>query len=158
MPKLPIRLSFLGRSESGGAVSSVKYLFQFFYPVDLAVFYPTPEGGYRWPGVAGATVLLAAITTAAIVWRRKCPYLLVGWLWFVGMMFPVLGLVSVSNHAMADRYMYLRSIGLMLELSGAARLASLSVTGPSRWERPRRLSLGCWRAWHIGKLRFGATI
>ena len=53
--------------------------------------------------VAGATVLLAAITTAAIA-GGECPYLLVGWLWFVGMMFPVLGFGSVSNHAMADRY------------------------------------------------------
>jgi len=106
-------------------VSLATYVFQFFYPADLAAFYPFPAGRYPAWKLAGAILALVAITVAAVFWRRKRPYLLVGWLWFLGMMVPVLGLVHVSDHAMADRYMYLPSIGLAIALAwGTARAAA----------------------------------
>ncbi len=69
-------------------------------------------------------VVLAAISAAVVIWRRRCPYLFVGWFWFLGMVAPVLGLVKMGGTlAMADRYMYLPGIGLYIAVAwGAARL------------------------------------
>ncbi|HEY1785869.1 MAG TPA: tetratricopeptide repeat protein [Pirellulales bacterium] len=114
------------------AVSCVTYVIQFFYPVDLAAYYPSPAGGPPLWKVAGAIAIVAGASAAATVWRRRCPYLFVGWFWFLGMLFPVLGLITVSSHAMADRYMYLPGIGLYVALTwGAARLFAGSPEG--RW-------------------------
>ena len=57
-------------------------------------------------------LVLVAISAAVVVWRRRFPYLLVGWLWYLGMLVPVIGLVQVGGQAMADRYTYLPQIGL----------------------------------------------
>lgn len=95
-------------------VSYVVYLRQSFWPTGLAVFYPYPATGYRWPTVIGAAILLAAITLLALCRRRQAPYLLVGWLWFTGMLVPVIGLVQVGSQAHADRYLYLPLVGLAL--------------------------------------------
>ena len=77
-------------------VSYAAYLGQSFYPVDLAPFYPYP--GTRLPiaWVAGSLVLLLAITGVALFCWRLLPYLLVGWLWYLGMLVPVIGLVQVG--------------------------------------------------------------
>ncbi|HEX4145239.1 MAG TPA: tetratricopeptide repeat protein [Pirellulales bacterium] len=117
---------------ANAVVSTATYLVQFFYPVDLVVFYPTPPGGPPLWKVAGACAFLVAATTAAVIFRRRCPYLFVGWFWYLGMLSPVLGLVTVSDHVMADRYMYLPGIGLYIALAwGTARLAAGSAEG--RW-------------------------
>jgi tetratricopeptide (TPR) repeat protein len=114
------------------AISCVTYIVQFFYPVDLAAFYPFPLGGPPAWKVAGAVAILAVISAAAVVGRRRYPYFFVGWFWYLGMLSPVLGVVNVSDHAMADRYMYLPGIGLYIALAwGAARLAGDSLAG--RW-------------------------
>ena len=112
------------------AVSCVTYVVQLFYPVDLAAFYPYPPGGPPTWKVAGAVAILAVASAAAVIWRRRFPYFFVGWFWYLGMLSPVLGLVKVSDHAMADRYMYLPGIGLYIALAwGAARLAAGSARG-----------------------------
>ena len=121
--------NWVARSWAGGIanaiVSLAMYLVQFFYPADLAVFYPLPQAGYPLGEVAVAAAALIAISIAAVATRRRCPYLLVGWCWYLGMMVPVLGLVTVAEHARADRYMYLPSIGLSIALVfGAARLVA----------------------------------
>ena len=103
------------------AVSCVTYVVQLFYPVDLAAFYPVPPGGRPPWKVAGALAILVAISAAAVIWRRQCPYVFVGWFWYLGMLSPVLGLVQVADHAMADRYMYLPGIGLYIASPGAPR-------------------------------------
>jgi tetratricopeptide (TPR) repeat protein len=102
------------------AVAYVKYLFQSVYPVDLAVIYPLPKE-IPWGQVAGALVILAVISW--LVWRarRQRPYLLVGWLWYLGMLVPVVGLVQVGLQAMADRYTYLPLIGVFLGVSFGMR-------------------------------------
>jgi protein O-mannosyl-transferase len=115
------------------ATSGLTYIGQFFYPVDLAIFYPYPETGVPAWKVVGSLTFLVIVSAAAVIWRRRSPYFFVGWFWFLGMLFPVIGLVTVSDHARADRYMYLPGIGLYIAISwGAARLFANSLSG-RRW-------------------------
>ncbi|HEY3570009.1 MAG TPA: hypothetical protein VGP73_18895 [Thermoanaerobaculia bacterium] len=94
-------------------VAYAAYLGKLFWPTHLAVFYPIPLAIPAWK-VLGAALLLIAITALA-AWRaRREPWLLIGWLWFLGALVPVIGLVQVGRQAMADRYLYLPSIGLFL--------------------------------------------
>jgi len=110
---------------AGAAVACVRYVAAFFWPVDLAAFYPMPPGGPPLWQEMGAIAILGLTTAAAVIWRRRCPYGLVGWFWYLGMLSPVLGLVKIGELAMADRYIYLPSIGLSIALAwGAARLAA----------------------------------
>lgn len=94
-------------------VSVPRYLDKTVRPVDLSVFYPHPGHWPAWQAAASA-VLVFAITLFAIVAARKRPYLAVGWLWFLGMLVPVCGIVQAGLQSMADRYMYLPSIGLFV--------------------------------------------
>jgi tetratricopeptide (TPR) repeat protein len=99
------------------------YLGKLLCPTALSAFYPHP--GY-WPTAAVLcyAVFVTAITILAVAQRRRCPYMFVGWLWFIGALVPVIGLIQVGVQAMADRYTYLPSIGLFIWLVwGAHRLA-----------------------------------
>jgi tetratricopeptide (TPR) repeat protein len=111
-------------------VSYVTYLVQFFCPVGLAAYYPHPE--YHLPvwKALGALVVLACISVAALKWRRRFPYFLVGWLWYLGMLVPVSGIVQVGSQAMADRYTYLPQIGLSIALVWG--VADVCRSWPSR--------------------------
>jgi tetratricopeptide (TPR) repeat protein len=95
-------------------VSYAAYLGQFFCPAGLAVIYPWQDVDLPPWKVAGAVSVLAAVTAAAVVCRRKRPYFLVGWLWCLGMLVPVIGLVQVGQQARADRFTYLPQIGLCI--------------------------------------------
>ena len=75
----------------------VAYLRQFFYPAGLAVMYLWQDVDLPLWKVIGALLILAAITTAAVLCRLKRPYFLVGWLWYLGMLVPVIGLVQVGG-------------------------------------------------------------
>ncbi len=116
-------------------LSCVTYVWQLFYPVGLAPHYPYPSHSLPLWNIIWAFVVLVAISSAAFIGRRKHPYLLVGWLWYLGMLIPVVGLVQVGSQALADRYTYLPQIGLCLMLVWLA--ADLSAG----W-RNRRLILG----------------
>jgi protein O-mannosyl-transferase len=105
------KLPFLVRAQNAVA-SYLNYMWQMIRPVKLAVFYPHPERGLPLSEVVVAAVLLSLITAFAVVLRRKYPYLIAGWLWYVGMLVPVIGLVQVGMQARADRYTYLSQIGL----------------------------------------------
>jgi tetratricopeptide (TPR) repeat protein len=107
---------------SNALVSYLVYLAKTFWPVRLAVFYPYPSAIPVWQAIAAA-VALGGITAAAVVVRRSRPYVLVGWLWFLGTLVPVIGLVQVGAQARADRYMYVPMVGLGIVLAwGAADL------------------------------------
>ncbi len=99
-------------------VSTVWYLGKMLWPSHLAFFYPHPNlpGGapLAWWQVAGAAMILVAISVAVVKARRRAPYALVGWLWYLIALAPVSGLVQVGHQARADRYTYLPSIGLCL--------------------------------------------
>ena len=82
-------------------ISYVAYLGQFLYPVSLAVVYPRRGLELPWGEVFEAFLVLASITAAALVGRRRYPYLLVGWLWYLGMLVPVIGLLQVGITAAA---------------------------------------------------------
>ena len=100
---------------ANAAIAVVRYLGKFFWPFDLAVLYPHPG---HWPAAyaLGAIALLAAITGLAWRERRRRPWVLTGWLWFLGMLVPVIGLVQVGFQSMADRYTYLPIIGAQIAL------------------------------------------
>ena len=100
-------------------VSYPQYLAKAFWPVRLSPFYPHPDSVSLWL-VAASALLLLLITIAVTVVRRSRPYLLVGWLWFLGTLVPMLGLAGVGyqgRQGIADRYGYLPFIGLFLMIS-----------------------------------------
>jgi protein O-mannosyl-transferase len=101
---------------SNALVSYAKYLLRAFWPNDLAVFYPWPKGGTPAWQIIGAALLLIGITALCFFQRKIRPYLIVGWLWFMGTLVPVIGLVQVGGQTMADRYFYIPSIGLFIAI------------------------------------------
>ncbi|MGA2242990.1 MAG: tetratricopeptide repeat protein [Verrucomicrobiota bacterium] len=125
---LPLRLG-------NASISYVVYLGQMFWPSGLAVLYPFAPGDVGVSKVVLSLVLLAGISGGVFVLRRRRPYLLTGWLWYLGMLVPVIGLIQVGLQARADRYTYLPQIGLYVLLTWAA--ADLCAG----W-RHRRLVLG----------------
>ena len=116
---------------SNALVSYAKYLLFAFWPSDLAVFYPFPKAGLPGWQIIGAALLLIAITAFCLFQRRIRPYLIVGWLWFLGTLVPVIGLVQVGAQIMADRYFYIPSIGLFTALVfGLADIAERQRVAP----------------------------
>ena len=94
-------------------VSYARYLGKAFWPSRLALFYPYPLKPYPLWQLCGAAFILLAITLAvALAYRRR--YLTVGWLWFLGTLVPMIGVVQVGTQAMADRYAYLPFVGLFI--------------------------------------------
>ncbi len=121
-----------GARLANAATATVQYLRALVWPTDLAVYYPFPAGGASWAAVAGAAVLLAALTALAAAGARRAPWGLVGWLWFLGALVPMIGLVQVGGQAWADRYSYLPHIGLALALAGGAAAWSRQNPSPRR--------------------------
>ena len=101
-------------------VCYVAYLRQFFCPADLAVLYPVGDLELPPWKVGGAALLLLTITGAAWLGRRKYPYFLFGWLWYVGMLVPVIGLLQFGVFTHADRFTYLPQIGIYVALAWGA--------------------------------------
>ncbi len=104
-----------GARLGNAGVSVVRYLGKFFWPAELSVCYPHPG---TWPGlmVAGAAGLLAGLSALAWQQRHRRPWLGVGWLWFLALLLPAIGLIQVGFQAMADRYTYLPVLGWQLAL------------------------------------------
>jgi Flp pilus assembly protein TadD len=103
----------LGVRFANTLVSYVIYVGKMIWPSNLAVLYPHPGSWPLWQ-VGGAGLLLIAMTILVIRGAKRFPYLPVGWLWYVGTLVPVIGLVQVGVHARADRYTYIPLIGLFL--------------------------------------------
>jgi protein O-mannosyl-transferase len=101
-------------------ISYAKYLILTFLPHRLGVYYPFSEANLPVWQVLAAFLLLISITVIALRQVKQRPFLIVGWLWFLGTLVPVVGLVQVGGQAMADRYHYLPSIGLFMALVFAA--------------------------------------
>ena len=94
-------------------VSYVRYLGKAVCPVNLAILYPYPR---PWPGwkVAFCGLLLLGVSGLAIRMVRSRPHLFVGWFWFLGVLVPFIGLIQAGEQAMADRFMYIPILGLLL--------------------------------------------
>ena len=135
---------------SNATVAYVVYIRQMFWPAGLAVFYPHPENRLPVWEISLALIVLGGITAAAFVLRKKAPYFVTGWLWYLGMLVPVIGLVQVGWQGHADRYTYLPQIGLYIAITWA-------VTDFTRSWRFQRMALGVaalivvgalsWRCW-----------
>ena len=127
----------LGARLATAAVSYARYLGKVLWPVNLACFYP-----YRrdWPAamIAASVVLLAAITALAIAKRKRRPWLLVGWCWFVVAVLPNSGIMQVGRQSMADRFTHLGTVGLTV----AAVWTAMDWAGAD----PRRRKLAGWAA------------
>jgi Tfp pilus assembly protein PilF len=133
--------------EAGGAVRSTAqfslgvrienaiyafamYLWKMICPLRLAPLYPHPGDSLATWQVAVATLVLLAITVVVLKLRTR-RYLLVGWLWFLGTLVPVIGLVQVGDAAMADRYAYIPLIGIFVMIAfGMSDLANARKIGP----------------------------
>ena len=136
-------LPFMARATNA-AVSYVVYLRQAICPVGLAAFYPHPRHSLSAWTLGGCLLLLIGISILVAVWRRGRPYLLMGWLWYLGMLVPVIGLVQVGEQAGADRYMYLPLIGPSLALAWiTADLAGSSSTRRSLFAAAWLLAIVC---------------
>ena len=111
---------------SNALVSYVVYAEKMFWPRDLAVLYPYASDRLPGAAVAVAFLALAGVSVVAIAYRRKVPYLFVGWFWYLGTLVPMIGLAQVGTFARADRYTYVTQIGLYLALAwGVWRLVAL---------------------------------
>ena len=102
-------------------VSYINYLRQVFWPVDLVPFYTHPEWRLASWQIIGAIILLAGITATVFLFRRRLPFLLVGWLWYFVMLLPVIGIIQVGLQGRADRYTYLPQIGIIIAVVWAIR-------------------------------------
>jgi Flp pilus assembly protein TadD len=105
-------------------VSYVRYLGKTFWPSRLAVFYPYPTAWPRWE-VVTCGLLLVVLSVLVLSRVRSRRWLLVGWFWFLGVLVPFSGLIQVGPQAMADRFMYVPVIGIMVVLTwGLHKLAT----------------------------------
>jgi Tfp pilus assembly protein PilF len=125
------------------------YLWQMIWPANLATIYPHPGRLPLWQ-TACAVALLVLITGGAFVLRKRQPYLIIGWLWYLIMLLPVIGLIQVGSQAHADRYTYLPQIGLYI----AASWGLVDLSRSFRYRReifavvaPIVIALFAWRAW-----------
>jgi tetratricopeptide (TPR) repeat protein len=112
------RVPLLLRLENA-VVSYVAYLAKMIWPANLSVVYPLPEAIPIWQA-ALALIALAAITALVLRTARRQPYLAVGWLWYVGMLVPVIGIVQVGVQAFADRYTYVPLVGVFIMMAWGA--------------------------------------
>jgi protein O-mannosyl-transferase len=121
-------LGFGARLENA-VVAVVRYLGKFVWPFDLAVLYPHPGD---WPARKVIACLVIVVALSAVAWRqrRRRLWIPVGWLWFLGTLVPVIGLVQVGMQSMADRYTYLPILGVQIALLWTLR--DVFTSAPAR--------------------------
>ncbi len=141
-------LPFTWRLANAASVYLV-YIWQMFWPINLAAIYPHPGQLPFWEA-AGASALVVLLTALAFISRRRSPYFLAGWLWYLIMLLPVIGLIQVGSQAHADRYTYLSQIGLYLAFVWGV----VDFLQPFRYRReifatlaPIIITVLGWRAW-----------
>ncbi|HYA13972.1 MAG TPA: tetratricopeptide repeat protein [Syntrophales bacterium] len=131
---------------SNALVSYLAYLWKMVWPSSLSMFYPHPASTHAdIPGweITGAVLLLGGLSFLAWWQGQRRPYLIVGWLWYLGTLVPVIGLVQVGNQAMADRYTYVPLIGLFIAMA---------------WGIPNVFSTGRFRRLVLGLLGGGVVV
>jgi len=150
------QLPFTSR-VSQALLTYLTYIRQMFWPTKLAVFYPHSENGSALWQVLLAGAALAAITILTFFLGKKRPYLLVGWLWYLIMLLPVIGIVQVGLQGHADRYTYLPQIGLYLliiwTLADFLKTPNAQRRTPNTELKPLISELGV-RRWALGVFCF----
>lgn len=109
------------------------YLWKTVWPADLSVMYPHPEESISLVAVGISFLLLAAATVLTLVTLRRRPYLLAGWLWYLGTLVPVIGLIQIGRQHMADRYMYFPQIGFFIAIVWLAASLLPNRAKPPAW-------------------------
>jgi tetratricopeptide (TPR) repeat protein len=107
----------LGLRIEHAAIACLRYVWMWIWPHSLAVYYPHPYESYPLAWMLVVIAMLAAVSWAAWRYRQNRPAWLLGWLWYLIMLLPVIGIVQVGGHAVADRYTYLPMIGLDIALT-----------------------------------------
>ena len=134
----------LGLRLGNALVSYGRYIQKTLWPARLAVYYPHPGHGLPlWQPVAAA-VALVAVTAVIVLALRRRRYLTIGWLWYLGTLVPVIGIIQIGSQAMADRYTYLPSVGLYIMAAWGLRDLA------SAWRVPRAAVLGAAAALVVG--------
>ena len=123
---LPLRLRF-----ANALFAYVAYICNTFWPANLAAVYPL-SAQFPLMGIVAAAMFLGAVSAFVIYRIRQAPFLLVGWLWFIGTLVPVIGLIQVGAQARADRYMYIPAIGLSIAFIWG--VDALSRSWPRRFQ------------------------
>ncbi len=144
------KLSLTGRIANA-FVSVMVYLGQTVWPANLAVFYPHREDNFPIWELVASILLFAAISGVVLVLRKEKRYLFTGWLWFVGMLLPVIGIVQVGIQAHADRYTYLPQIGICL-------IATWTIVDLSGQWRHRRTILSVFAFATVAPLTWAARV
>lgn len=109
---MPLNRFPLFERFENAAISYVAYIGKLFWPANLSVFYPFPH--YLSFLTFLSAALLLMVFSAFVVWQRQRAYFMTGWLWYLGTLIPIIGLVQVGQQAMADRYTYIPQIGLLV--------------------------------------------
>jgi tetratricopeptide (TPR) repeat protein len=130
---LNVRALSLGARLSNALVSYVAYIQKMVWPTRLAVLYPHPGATQPRGPVIVAVFILASISILVILGRKRYPYLIVGWLWYLGTLVPVIGIVQVGSQAMADRYAYVPLIGLFIIIAWGAQDLARALHLRSYW-------------------------
>jgi protein O-mannosyl-transferase len=146
----PVSKTSLLMRVGNAVISCVDYLFQMLWPSNLAIFYPWEAARIKATNLLFAAILLLGISAFVFVMRRR-RYFVTGWLWYLVMLGPVIGILQVGNQARADRYTYLPQIGLVFLITWA--VADLCI----RWRR-RHLFLGTLSATILVALTLSARI
>jgi len=115
---------------SNAPIAYIFYLAKMFFPKNLAVYYPHPLEVRPLGQVIGALALLFLVTALVLYTRKKQPYLLIGWLWYLGALIPVIQIIQVGRAAYADRYTYIPLIGIFIMISFL--MADLAKTNTKR--------------------------
>jgi hypothetical protein len=145
---MPLAIRPLGPRLANALVAYVAYVVKMFRPFPMAMFYPLAPVPW-WQALAAGLVLLA-VSAVLLARARRFPYLAVGWLWYLGTLVPVIGLVQVGGQAMADRYTYIPFIGLFIMVAWGLGDQT------TRWHLPKAIpALGaaaalaacCWATW-----------
>ncbi|MBZ5603553.1 MAG: tetratricopeptide repeat protein [Acidobacteriia bacterium] len=131
-------------------VSYVVYALKFFWPSNLAVIYPYDSDLPVWMVAASAAALIA-ITAFAVLQFRARPYLTIGWLWFLGTLVPVIGLVQIGVQSRADRYTYIPTIGLAIAVAWGGAELPRRIVAPAAailcaaWAAVSWVQIGYWQ-------------
>eukprot|EP00913_Durusdinium_trenchii_P035302 g33032.t1 len=124
---------FVTRLENA-VVSYALYMRKTVWPNDLAVFYPHPGDAIAPVDVGIGAAVLLVTTILAYAQRQRRPYLLAGWLWFLGTLVPVIGLVQIGGQQLADRYSYIPIVGLLIAVTWGIASLSQAQRAPA-WQK-----------------------
>jgi tetratricopeptide (TPR) repeat protein len=106
---------------ANASISYMQYIIKMIWPVHLAVFYPHPDQNVSVPIAVISAVFLLIVTVLVIRFAGNHKYLVTGWFWYLGTLVPVIGLIQVGSHAMADRYTYMTLTGLFIIIAFSAK-------------------------------------